>query len=177
MTVVEIDPAISTVAKEYFDLREDARLNVVIDDGLAFLKKCADSGKTYKTVLFDVDSKDSTIGMSCPPPAFVTTGMLEVVKKCIVANGMFILNMVCRDAKLREQVKKDLTDAFTTIHSYKMDEDINEVLFCMNTDIDTKAFHHAMEMSAKRTYGASDKSGADTNMVDLEELLDKLKLK
>lgn len=177
MTVVEIDPAISTVAKEYFDLQEDARLNVVIDDGLAFLRKCVDSGKTFKTVLFDVDSKDSTIGMSCPPPAFVTTEMLQVVKKCIVANGMFILNMVCRDAKLREQVKKDLADAFTNIHSYKMDEDLNEVLFCMNANIESQAFHHAMEMSAKRTYGASDTGGADSNMVDLEELLDKLKVK
>lgn len=176
MTVVEIDPAISTVAQEYFDLHEDARLNIVIDDGLAFLQKCTETGKTYKTILFDVDSKDSTIGMSCPPPAFVTKEMLEVVKKCIVANGIFILNMVCRDTKLREQVKNDLKEAFTTIHSFKMDEDINEVLFCMNMDIDAKTFHQAMEASAKRTYGASDKNATDSNMVDLEELLEKLKV-
>lgn len=87
MTVIEIDPAIAAIAKDYFDLKEDPRLTVVIDDGLAYLKNAVEEGKLFKSILFDVDSKDSTIGMSCPPTEFVSHEMLETVKKCLVTNG------------------------------------------------------------------------------------------
>lgn len=87
MTVIEIDPEISTVAKDHFELVEDDRLTIVIDDGLEYLLKSAVERKIFKSILFDVDSKDSSIGISCPPPAFVTRGMLETVKQCLVANG------------------------------------------------------------------------------------------
>lgn len=82
---------------------------------------------------------------------------------------------MCRDEKIRAEVKKDLNAEFSTIHSYKMDEDINEVLFCMNMDIDKKRWSDAMEASAKKLYG---KTGADDaeNVVDLDDLLQKLKI-
>lgn len=84
--------------------------------------------------------------------------------------------MVCRDETLRAKVKEDLKAVFSTIHSYKMGEDINEVLFCMNMEVSASAWSDAMEASAKRTYA---KTGTDTadNMVDLNELLEKLKIK
>lgn len=45
VTAVEIDPIMLEVAEQYFDLKQDKRLHVVIDDGLAFLKKCYDESK------------------------------------------------------------------------------------------------------------------------------------
>lgn len=46
-------------------------------------------GKTYKAILFDVDGKDSSIGMSCPPKAFLSQNVLDMVKTCITDNGKF----------------------------------------------------------------------------------------
>lgn len=83
--------------------------------------------------------------------------------------------MVCRDETLRAKVKDDLKAVFSTIHAYKMGEDINEVLFCMNMEVDTKTWNDAMGASAKRTYAKTGKDTAD-NMVDLGDLLEKLKI-
>ena len=37
--------------------------------------------------MFDVDSKDSTVGMSCPPSAFVETPFLEKVRNLLTPKG------------------------------------------------------------------------------------------
>lgn len=39
---------------------------------------------------------------------------------------------MCRDEKLREQVLIELRQSFRSICSYKLDEDVNEVLYCRN---------------------------------------------
>lgn len=87
ITAVDIDPAMLTVATEYFGLVQDNRLKVVIDDGIEFLKKTVKTGKSFKAVLFDVDSKDATVGMSCPPVQFLSQEVLDAVKSCIKENG------------------------------------------------------------------------------------------
>ena len=43
----------------------------------------------YDVIMFDVDSKDSRIGMSCPPKPFVEPAFLNCVNKCINANGKY----------------------------------------------------------------------------------------
>lgn len=48
---------------------------------------CYFAGKTYKAILFDVDSKDPSVGMSCPPKAFLSKNVLDSVKTCIKDNG------------------------------------------------------------------------------------------
>lgn len=89
ITAVDIDPAMLSVATDYFGLTQDNRLKVVIDDGIEFLKKAVKMGQTYKAVLFDVDSKDPSVGMSCPPIQFLSQEVLYAVKACIKDNGIF----------------------------------------------------------------------------------------
>lgn len=40
------------------------------------------------------------------------------------------MNLACRDASLRSQILKDIGDVFKTIWSYKVPEEVNEILFC-----------------------------------------------
>lgn len=110
ITAVDIDPSILTVATDYFGLQQDNRLKVVIDDGIEFLKKAVkngnlkkkiklagptvfikmlylQSGQSYKAVLLDVDSKDPTLGMSCPPVQFLEQEVLDTIKVCIRETG------------------------------------------------------------------------------------------
>lgn len=52
-------------------------------------------GQSFKSILFDVDSKDSTVGMSCPPVQFLEQEVLDTVKSCIRDNGNNeILNLI-----------------------------------------------------------------------------------
>lgn len=48
----------------------------------------------------------------------------------IIFAGMFVLNLACRDANLRSQILKDVGEVFKTIWSYKVPEEVNEILFC-----------------------------------------------
>lgn len=41
----------------------------------------------YDVIMFDVDSKDPTLGMSCPPPAFVDQLFLQKVKSILSREG------------------------------------------------------------------------------------------
>jgi hypothetical protein len=45
------------------------------------------SGQKYDAVLFDVDNKDMSLGMSCPPPEFVTTEIMNDVKIILKEDG------------------------------------------------------------------------------------------
>ena len=42
--------------------------------------------------MFDVDSKDRTLGISCPPPAFIEVHVLESVKASLKPEGLVILD-------------------------------------------------------------------------------------
>lgn len=48
-------------------------------------------GQSFKAVLFDVDSKDSSVGMSCPPVQFLEQDTLDTVKSCIRDNGKYLI--------------------------------------------------------------------------------------
>lgn len=50
------------------------------------------SGRSFKAILFDVDSKDSTVGMSCPPVQFLEQEVLNTVQSCIRENGIIKLS-------------------------------------------------------------------------------------
>lgn len=44
-------------------------------------------GRLFDVVMFDVDNKDSTVGMSCPPAAFVETPILKKVCSLLTPRG------------------------------------------------------------------------------------------
>ncbi|XP_061388923.1 eEF1A lysine and N-terminal methyltransferase homolog isoform X2 [Musca vetustissima] len=134
ITAVDIDPAMANVAEKYFGLQQDERLHVVIEDGLQFLNYCRKEGHKYDAILFDVDSKDLTLGMSCPPPSFMANDVLLNLKSLLNESGLFILNLVCRDDTLRDQTIGDLKTIFPSVCSYKLDEDVNEIIYCTNNE-------------------------------------------
>ncbi|GAB0099541.1 methyltransferase-like protein 13 [Sergentomyia squamirostris] len=132
ITAVEIDSEMLQVATKFFGLQESEQLKVVIDDGLIFLRN---SEEKYDAILFDVDGKDSSVGMSCPPVDFVTEETLSFVSSCIGTHGLFILNLVSRDEKLRHDVIERLKRIFKSVFRYKLELDLNEIIYCSNDTI------------------------------------------
>ena len=43
---------------------------------------------------------------------------------------MLVLNLACRDPLLRSEVIQDIHKVFKTVWSYKVPEEVNEILFC-----------------------------------------------
>ncbi|KAH8400549.1 hypothetical protein KR222_006179 [Zaprionus bogoriensis] len=179
ITAVEIDPIMLEVAEQYFELKQDSRFHVVIDDGLHFIERCCNEDLHFDAVLFDVDSKDLSLGMSCPPKSFLAPEILQFIKKIIGPKGLFMLNLVCRDETLRSEAITNLQKVFLAVCSYKLDEDINEVVYCANDEEYKSMEQWRKQMgTAARGLNSAAKSQRFTNedMLDVTEFLSELKI-
>lgn len=182
ITAVEIDPIMLEVAEQFFELKQDNRFHVVIDDGVEFLERCvADKEKSIKfsAILFDVDSKDLTLGMSCPPKSFLESNVIKAVKSLIGKDGVFVLNLVCRDDQLRENVIGDLKKYFSAVLGYKLDEDVNEVIYCTNsTHVGNLDKWKKSFVSSARNLNSQARESklCKEDMVDVSDFLQQLKI-
>jgi spermidine synthase len=59
-------------------------------------------------IILDVDSKDMSVGMSCPPEAFVQPQVLQKISALLKPNGMFVLNLACRSPSLQQKVMEQI---------------------------------------------------------------------
>ncbi|XP_011143427.1 methyltransferase-like protein 13 isoform X2 [Harpegnathos saltator] len=147
ITAVEIDNAMLKVATEYFNLVLDDRMKVEIADGIRFIKDAATHEKKYKAILFDIDSKDTTVGMSCPPKQFLEMSVLKAVAMCLTRNGIFILNLVSRDKSLKQKAKDDLKSVFQSIACYAIQDKVNEIVICSMEKSDPKEWANRLKVA------------------------------
>jgi len=86
MTVVEIDPKVTAVAKEYFDLEDDPRLNIIHEDARVFLNK--------NLIKYDVIYGDTFSSYFSIPFQLTTTEAVEKIYNSLSDDGLFILNLI-----------------------------------------------------------------------------------
>ncbi|KAK4387993.1 eEF1A lysine and N-terminal methyltransferase [Sesamum angolense] len=138
--VVELDPVVRDVARDYFGFREDERLKVHVTDGIEFVREKADSGAEgngsceIDTLIVDVDSSDSSSGLTCPAADFVDESFLLTVKNSLSEQGLFIINLVSRSSAAKVAVYSRLKKVFSNLFSLQLEEDVNEVIFALKTD-------------------------------------------
>ena len=93
MDVVEIDPKITEIAKEYFyldkliedyDLEENNRLNLITEDGRTYLNS---NTKKYDAILNDAFSGKS------PAKTLTTVEAAQKIKSSLVTNGIYLTNI------------------------------------------------------------------------------------
>ena len=126
-----------------------------------------------------MDSKDLSLGMSCPPPTFLAKEVLANVKSIIGEKGLFILNLVCRNEELRSTAIKYLKNYFAAMCNYKLDEDINEVIYCTNNEKLTNPKNwKKLLVSSGRSLNAAVKAKKLNNedLLDVTEFMKELKL-
>lgn len=72
-------------------------------------------GLKRDVIMLDVDSKDPSVGMSCPPQAFVEEEFLLNIKKLLDNNGMYRITLLQKsDYKFfRKQMCKLLNVCYT----------------------------------------------------------------
>ncbi|RXG52999.1 Methyltransferase-like protein 13 [Armadillidium vulgare] len=92
--------------------------------------EACDEERKVDVIMFDVDSKELSEGLSCPPKPFVDKEFLKKVARCLTERGLFVLNLVCRDDALRELLFKDLKEVFSSIVYVSVPEEVNVIVFC-----------------------------------------------
>lgn len=100
--------------------------------------------------MVDVDCKDRTLGMSCPPPSFVEPTFISAIKESLTVDGkseiaiigklplniffiigIFLLNLVCRDDSKRKEITELLRECFISVSVKKIKSEVNEILSCL----------------------------------------------
>ncbi|XP_067001304.2 eEF1A lysine and N-terminal methyltransferase homolog [Anabrus simplex] len=151
ITAVDIDPVMLEIATEYFDLVQDERLAVYIRDGVQYVHQAAEKGTSFHVVLFDVDSKNPSLGMSCPPQHFLEPSLLQAVKTCIGDEGFFILNLVCRVEDLKNDAINALKSTFESVSSFKLEQEVSEIMFCSGQKmVGEEAWRTSIEEAANK---------------------------
>eukprot|EP00261_Vitis_vinifera_P034341 XP_019075584.1 PREDICTED: methyltransferase-like protein 13 isoform X2 [Vitis vinifera] len=165
--VVELDPVILNLARNYFGFCEDKHLKVHIADGIQFVRGVAADGVSGKHVnndaqcdaecpssngsctashaerkviskfdilIIDVDSSDSSSGMTCPAADFVDESFLLTVKDSLSDQGLFVVNLVSRSRAIKNMVVSRMKAVFSHLFCLQLEEDVNEVLFALRTE-------------------------------------------
>lgn len=98
MDVVEIDPAITQIAREYFfldrliktyDTDATGRLGIVTQDALDYLQQCAARQRRYDVIVNDcfvAEQREASLA---------TPAGIRAVRACLRPDGMYLVNTIC----------------------------------------------------------------------------------
>lgn len=147
MDVVEVDGAITNLAREFFFLdrlekeygaQASGRLRLICDDGRSFAENLAADayGVRYDAVLND------SFAAGVPAPPLTTVEAARAVHGCLVPNGLYLSNVVsaCRGSQARflHAEVKTLARVFRHVHVVPCDanglEHMRDNLMVIATD-------------------------------------------
>lgn len=137
--VVEIDPGLTDLAKQYFDLKEDPNMNIYHEDARTFIKY---SDKKYDAIFGDAYKAYFSI-----PFHLTTKEALEEVYNALNDDGVFIVNIISAldgpKSKVLHSELKTMQEVFPQIRVYANSSRSNKDLV-QNTVI--VAFKNEMEI-------------------------------
>ena len=75
-------------------------LQVTVGDGLVATENAAESSEaSLDFLIVDAGSSDSSLAMSCPPPAFLEPRCLQHARRALKDTGLLVINCVTRSEK------------------------------------------------------------------------------
>lgn len=128
LTVVELDPEVVKAAKEWF-LPKDCSMDIVVEDGLRTLDRLSKAGEAFDLVYLDVDSKDLSRGLTCPPTEFIEDKPLKELAAITKPTGAAVINLVCRNETLKAEIHQKLKDVFGAVIAHGVEGNVNQVLY------------------------------------------------
>lgn len=111
LTACELDDEVHQVANKFFGFEATNNTSVVIQEGMSlvndfFVQAYGEQGLMNKTsvntqslfdlLLVDVDSKDTSLGLSAPPRDFINFEALEKMHALLHPGGLIVFNVVAR---------------------------------------------------------------------------------
>ncbi|EPS72250.1 hypothetical protein M569_02509 [Genlisea aurea] len=136
--VVELDPVVLDVARQYFGFTEDESLTAHVTDGIKFVSNIAAEERDMRKVdvlIVDVDSSDLSHGLTCPAAEFVEEPFLSSARDSLSENGLLIVNLVTRSLAVKNCVRWRLKKVFgKKVFHLQVEEDVNEVVFAVKKE-------------------------------------------
>jgi spermidine synthase len=110
--VVEIDPAVTRVARRYFNFREDAKMKVIEVDGRVYVKRALRAGTKYDVVMLDAFDHEYI------PEHLLTREFLTEVKSLLAPQGVLVANTFS-SSRLYDHESTTYADVFGTFYNLK----------------------------------------------------------
>lgn len=133
ITAVDIDKEMLKVSTNYFGLVLNENMKVEIGDGLKFLENAAKEGSKFDAIVYDMDSKDVSLGMICPPQIFIEVSVLNLVAKCLEIDGLFTSNLAIKNDVLKQAAIKNMEKVFKYISKSTITTEQGVVVASMNS--------------------------------------------
>jgi SAM-dependent methyltransferase len=124
---VELDPTVAELAKSAFGFTPGPRLELVVGDGLDVI--AAAPAQSLAALVVDAGSNDASLGMSCPPAAFLEAAFLQAARRALTPDGTVLVNVVARSESAFAGALQAARAAFGTVLCVDVEGgDLNRVL-------------------------------------------------
>ena len=110
--VVEIDPAVTRVAKKFFGFKDGPKMRVIEMDGRVYVKRAIREGTKYDTILLDAFDHEYI------PEHLLTREFLEEVESLLTPQGVLVGNTFS-SSKLYDHESTTYASVFKTFFNLK----------------------------------------------------------
>ncbi|VDM63560.1 unnamed protein product [Angiostrongylus costaricensis] len=90
ITAVEISPATVNMAKKWFSLETDDRYQVVVDDGVQYLRRSVEEGQQFDAIILDACYLQLEADIICPDEVFHSEETIKNMATLLGQRGSFI---------------------------------------------------------------------------------------
>lgn len=121
--VVDIDPDVVHVAREFFGFREDATMRAHVDDGRRFIEKCREP---YDIIFLDAFSDEEI------PYHLATQQFLRAVRRALSPQGVAVANVWSRDSNpLYDSMVRTYQSVFDELYIVDVRNSGNRILIAL----------------------------------------------
>ena len=149
--VVEIDPAVVRVAREYFGFAPSERVDVFAQDGRVFVKRAAHQGEKYDLVILDAFNGEYI------PEHLMTQEFLEEVQNLLDPGSVMVANTFSI-SELYHHESATYAAVFGEFYNLRADDTGNRLIIARNGPLPPR---HELEQRAAMLQGELEPYGVD----------------
>lgn len=123
--IVEIDPAVKTVAETYFGFRENDRMQVILKDARVYTKRALTGADRYDLIMLDAFNGDYI------PEHLLTREYLEETKELLRPDGVVVANTFAI-SRLYDHESNTYREVFGTFYNVRSRTSANRVILATN---------------------------------------------
>lgn len=123
--IVELDPAVTRVAKTYFEFAETPKMKVITSDGRVFVKRAGLAGKHYDLIVLDAFNGDYI------PEHLMTREFLSEVKSILTPGGVLVSNTFATSA-LYDYESQTYKSVYGHFLNFRMPDTGNRIIIATN---------------------------------------------
>jgi spermidine synthase len=130
--VIEIDPAVTRVAREFFGFAPSSRVNVVAQDGRVFVKRALQKDERYDLIMLDAFNGEYI------PEHLMTREFLEEVRGLLTDGGVLVANTFSI-SELYEAESATYAAVYSPFFNLKPNDSGNRVIIARNGPLPDRA--------------------------------------